>query len=94
MPGKNAKSKKSLHAIKTLFYRISPPPTPKGALSLFFLLEHTINPHGMEGIAKRTPDPLYISSARLIVEKKLFIKNSLIGFSKKPLYKEYFKVIK
>lgn len=33
------------------------PQPPKGALCQSFQV-HTFNPHGMEGIAKRTPDPL------------------------------------
>ena len=51
------KSKKSLHALKALFFLMcSPPPHPPQGELCFF--PHQLNPHGMEGIAKRTPDPL------------------------------------
>ena len=52
------KSKKCLHALKTSIFPYFPP-SPKGDFFvLFFPLK--FNPQGMEGIAKRTPDPLKI----------------------------------
>ena len=49
------KSKKSLHPIKTLFFRISPPPpTPQGAF-LFSHQERTINPHGTGATPRSDP---------------------------------------
>ena len=57
-----AKSKKSLHAGKA---RPTPDPSPGCCLFPPSRMQlHPLKPHGTEGIAKRTPDPLNIKNSK------------------------------